>query len=149
MGSRRGIGRTEVIIGIVVVVLLGAIAVPLLMRGSDKSRDVELPLYVESIRTAEIQMMEVFEEYISADAAPRLPAQVDANPVPWEGTAGFDELAWSPENLEEVYGSYRVVLTDEGFTVIGVADVDGDGKRAEYSATESTAAEATADPEFR
>jgi len=149
MRSRRGIGRTEIIIGVVVVVIIAAVAVPLVMRGSDKSREVEVPLYVESIRTAEIQMMEVFEEYISADAAPRAPSEVDEVAVVWEGTPGFNELSWSPDNLEEVFGSYRVVKTETGFTVIGVADVDGDGKRAEYSATESTPAEATSNPDFR
>ena len=149
MRSRSGIGRTEVIIGVVVVIVLAAIAIPLLMGGSKKARSAELPLYVESIRTAEIQLMEVFEEYQSADASPRAATAVDATGVPWDASAGFDSLAWSPDDLESVYGSYRVVLTETGFSVIGVADVDGDGKRAEYQATESAAATVSSNPDFR
>lgn len=149
MQSRRGIGRTEVIIGIIVVVVLAAVAIPLLRNGSDKSRDMELPLYVESIRTAEIALMQVFDEYQSADAAPRGPTEVNATGVPWAASPGFDRLAWEPDDLEEVYGSYRVLITDEGFNVIGVADVDGDGKRAEYTATEDSPAAVTSNPDFR
>ena len=149
MRGRRGVGRTEIIIGIVVVVVLAAVAIPLLMSGSDKSKDAELPLYVESIRTAEIQLMEVFSEYQSADAAPRAATAVDATPVAWTPSEGFERLAWSPDDLESVYGSYRVLITDSGFSVIGVADVDGDGKRAEFTATKDAPAAATSNPDFR
>lgn len=149
MRTRSGIGRTEVIIGIVVVVVLAAVAIPLLKGGSNKSREAELPLYVESIRTAEIEIEKVFGDYEAATAAPREATEVNEIAVPWQASEGFNRLAWSPDNLDEVFGSYRVVLTDSGFSVIGTADVDGDGKRAEFTATEEAAAVSTSNPEFR
>ncbi len=149
MRTRSGVGRTEVIIGVVVVVVLAAVAIPLFMGGSEKSREAELPLYVESIRTAEIALEQIFGDYESAAAAPREATEVNATPIPWEASDGFNRLAWSPDNLDAVYGSYRVVLTDAGFNVIGTADVDGDGKRAEFTASEEAAAASSSNPEFR
>ena len=37
-------------------------------------------------------------------------------------------------------GSYSVVVTNDGFTVIGVADGDGDGRTVRIEATASEAA---------
>ena len=135
MATERGFGRTEIIIGVAVLVVVALIAIPLLMSSSTKSRRDEVALYVDAIRTAEITQMDAFDEYVSAEPAPRAPTAVDANAVPWQPTAGFVKLAWAPVDTDAVYGSYAVVATSEGFTVTGVCDIDGDGERAVFEAT--------------
>lgn len=142
-GTRRGIGRTEVLIGVAVVAVLGVIALALFGDVGRKAASQEAPMLVDSIRDFEFAYQEPFGEYVSADAAPRAPHEVDQRPVPWTSNAGFDKLGWAPEDVEEVYGSYRVSATSTGFTVTGVTDVDGDGERASYVATEQEKAKAT------
>jgi len=138
MRSRAGIGRTEVIVAVVVVLVLAAIATPFLLGSSKKYLRAEVPTMVEQIKAAEIASMGAFDTYEAAEAAPRGPTQVNAEPVPWTPTRGFDRLAWAPDDETAVYGSYRVVLTDDGFKVIGTIDADGDGKRAVFEATQDT-----------
>ena len=134
MTNRRGIGRTEIMIGVAVVVLLALIVGGLMMGSSSKSNRAEVPLNVDAIRTAEITYQEAFEDYVSASAAPRAATAVNEKPVAWNPTEGFKKLAWAPENEEAVYGSYQVVAKEDGFTVTGTCDVDGDGNRAVYTA---------------
>jgi Tfp pilus assembly protein PilE len=143
--ARRGIGRTEVLIGVAVVAVLGLIAVPLVLSMGKKSARQEVPLLVDSIREFEFAYQEPFGEFVSAEPAPRAPHEVDENPVPWKSNAGFDKLGWAPADVAEVYGSYRVAATSTGFKVIGTCDVDGDGERAVYEATDKEPATAKTD----
>lgn len=131
---RRGVGRTEVLVALAILVVLALVAVPWGLHESKKSRRAEVPLNVDSIRMAELQYHSAFREYVSAEAAPRSPHAVDPTPVPWEPSAGFRELSWAPEQAR-VRGSYSVQATADGFTVTGACDVDGDGNRAVYTAT--------------
>lgn len=137
--SRRGVGRTELTIGGVVVAVLALIAIPLMMSMGKQSKRDEVLRNVESIRTVQIAHKEAFEEYIPADSAPRAPGEVNAETVPWKPTKGFVKLSWAPEE-EMVRGSYEVITTKTGFTVKGTCDIDGDGKKAVFKATESQAA---------
>lgn len=141
---RRGLGRTEVLIGVAVLSVLGLIAVPLVWSLGNNSARQEVPLVVESIRAAEFAYHDPFGEYVSAESAPREPHLVDENPVAWASNGGFDKLGWKPGDvgLDTIYGSYKVATTKDGFTVIGTCDIDGDGERAIYEATAE--AEATA-----
>lgn len=134
---RRGIGRTEVLIGAAVVGVLGLIAIPLFLSVGKGSAREEVPLLVESIRKFEFLHHEPFGEYVSAAPAPREPHLVDGHAVPWVTNAGFTKLGWEPgvEGLTEVYGSYHVSATEDGFKVTGTCDVDGDGERATFEAT--------------
>lgn len=128
------IGKNQLIIaGIVVVVLLIGLAVFTSMSGGNAARQ-EVPLNVDLIRTAEIEYKAAFEEYVSAEAAPRDPLEVDDKAVPWTSTRGFDKLSWKPE-AAEVYGSYAVNAKSDGFTVVGVCDTDGDHTQARFQAT--------------
>lgn len=131
---RRGIGRTEVLIGVAVVAALALITVPLGVSWSKKSARNEVPLNVDAIRTAEIEYQSAFSEYVSAEAAPRPPHAVDTELVPWAPTDGFRKLSWAPEQAE-VRGSYAVQADRDGFTITGACDVDGDGNRALFTAT--------------
>ena len=58
-------------------------------------------------------------------------------PQIWEATysGGFETLSFEPE--DGVRGSYSVSITKDGFRVLGISDIDGDGVFATYVATES------------
>lgn len=143
MSNPSGIGRTEIAIGVGAVVLIIALALVLTSGSSEKMDRTELPLNVDSIRTAEITLQEAFGDYVSAEASPRAAADVGKTPVAWAPSAGFKKLSWAPRNKDQVYGSYQVVASDDGFEVTGVADMDGDGQRAVYTANKDTNAKAT------
>ncbi len=132
-----GIGRTEVLIGLAVIAVLALITLPLMRGTSNDALRAEVPLNVNQIRIAETEQKEAFGDYLSAEAAPRKPEAVNATPVKWEATRGFKKLSWDPENREEVYGSYSVAATADGFTVKGTCDTDGDGRRANFTASSS------------
>ena len=134
MLDRRGIGRTEIAIGVGAVVLVIALALILTSGSSGKSERTELPLNVDSIRTAEITLQGAFGDYVSAEASPRAAADVGPNPVAWKGSAGFKKLPWAPKVRDKVYGSYQVIASDDDFEVTGVTDLDGDGNQARFTA---------------
>ena len=136
------LGRNEILIAVAIVAVLILVAIPLLLSGSKQGQAAEVPLNVNAIRTAEIQYHDAFNEYISAEAAPRAPHAVDPNPVAWAPSRGFKRLSWSP-GTEAVVGSYAVIATSKGFTVSGACDVDGDGARATYEASLEAEAKAT------
>lgn len=138
------LGRNEILIGIAVVAVLILVAIPLLLSGSKQGQIAEVPLNVNGIRTAEIQYHDAFNEYVSAESAPRPPHAVDPTPVEWVPSRGFKRLSWEPET-PTVVGSYSVTATSDGFTVFGACDVDGDGARATFEATLTAEAAATSD----
>ncbi|MCO4746474.1 MAG: hypothetical protein KC912_16875 [Proteobacteria bacterium] len=143
MLDRRGIGRTEIAIGVGAVVLVIALALIMTSGSSGKSERTELPLNVDSIRTAEITLQGAFGDFVSAEASPRPATAVNAEPVAWTPSAGFKKLSWAPKVKDKVYGSYQVVASETGFEVTGVADIDGDGERAIFKADQDANAKAT------
>jgi len=143
MHQRRGeIGRTEILIGVAVVAVLALIAVPLGLNRAKNSKLSEVPLNVELIRVSEIKYESAFNKFVPATSAPREAHAVDAELVKWAPSDGFKKLSWAPD-AEEVRGSYQVSTTDDGFTVEGACDVDGDGQRAIFKATKEAEAAAT------
>ncbi len=136
MSSRRGVGRTEVLVGVGVLAVIALITVPLWTNTARRSARAEVPLLVGYIRTAEITQKKAFEEYISAEASPRALTAVNGERVPWKPSPGFSRLNWTPpEGYAEVYGAYQVIASEDDFTVVGSSDVDGDGERARVEAT--------------
>lgn len=135
------------IIAVVVVVLIIGLAT-LLAGGSGASERQEVGLNVDLIRNAEIEYHAAFEEYVSADAAPRDPLAVDGTAVEWKPSRGFETLSWKPKT-EKVYGSYSVNARSDGFTVLGVCDTDGDGTQARFEGTLDKAAHMTTDESVR
>ena len=147
--SRRGRGRTEILVGVGVVVVLVLLGIPLVTSILRKSAREELPLVIDEIRKFEIAYQKPFGEYISAPYAPRPPTAVDGEKAAWQGNTGYEKLGFSPIealDVEELYGTYRVAITESGFTITGTADIDGDGERSVYVATESEPAHPTSDP---
>ena len=136
------IGRNELIlIGAVVLAVALLVLVPFLLSSGKAEHREECRLQVEAIRQAELQYQEAFGEFVGAEPAPRAPTAVGPEPVAWQPTEGFRKLSWAPE-AEEVYGSFQVAATREGFTVTGTCDVDGDGERAVFQATKDEEAHA-------
>ncbi|MEQ1567960.1 MAG: hypothetical protein ABMA64_20140 [Myxococcota bacterium] len=129
------IGRNEILIGVAALAVAALIVVPIVVSSSKSGRVSEVEQTVNAIRLAELQYHDAFNEYVSADPSPRPPHAVDPNPVPWSPTDGFRKLAWAPEHAE-VIGSYQVQADKTGFKVIGACDVDGDGERAVFEATQ-------------
>ncbi|MBA2322198.1 MAG: hypothetical protein H0V89_13720 [Deltaproteobacteria bacterium] len=129
---------------VAVLAVLTLIIVPVIWSFSRNARRDEVPLNVEAIRATELSYEKAFNEFLSADAAPRPPHAVDADAVPWIPSDGFRRLGWAPADAE-VRGSYSVTATKTGFVVHGACDVDGDGHRALYEADVARAAVATTD----
>lgn len=142
VGARMNIGRNEILIGVAVLAVAILILVPFLLSSNKSSRRDEVEALVNAIRQAEIDYHDAFGEYVSAEAAPRPPHAVGPEPVAWNPTEGFRKLSWAPE-ADEVYGSYQVQADKHGFKIIGSCDVDGDGERAVFEATQEQAAQRT------
>ena len=145
--TQRGIGRTEALIGGGAVLAVGLVAIVIggRMFGNGAARD-EVPALVNSIRQFELDYYGPFQEYVSAESAPRALHELNGNGVSWLSNSGFDKLGWAPENTDGVVGSYRVAATATGFTVTGSCDLDEDGERAVSVATEKEEAKAISDP---
>lgn len=136
-------GRNQAFIaGGVLLVLLLIGGFFLMAGGANTAGQDELVKTCEAIRQAEIQYKEAFESYVSATASPRDPIAVDGMPAPWQPSRGFKKLSWSPEG-DLLLGSYTVNASADGFTVIGVADADADGKQARCEATHDVEAKLT------
>jgi Tfp pilus assembly protein PilE len=140
--ARRGVGRTEVLIGVAVVAVLGLIAVPLVLSNAKSNRRDAVREMVDEIREHEIEYAAAFSGagYTSADPAPRPFIEVDETPIPWVSNRGFDEIGWAPDDTTAVYGAFRVSATADGFVVTGTCDLDGDGERAVFEASKDAPA---------
>lgn len=100
-----------------------------------KARRAEVPGNVDGIQTAELAWYAAHGRYLSAPAAPRPVLGVGKDSVDWVSAPEWTTLGWRPDG--KVRGAYWIVLTPTGFEVHGTCDIDGDGIRAEYLATES------------
>ena len=99
-----------------------------------QARRGEIPTYIKSIKTAQIQYELFNNTYLQCDEYP--PRSKNKKTWVTSETKGFNVLNWQPDG--EVRGSYSVVTTRNDFTIIGVIDADGDGTYATYTATKST-----------
>ena len=132
--TRRGISRTEALIGLAVILVLGVMAVPLAFQLDKRAKRSQVEEIVDQIRTAELARHEGYGSYLEADASPRSAVEVDADAVAWTPSPGFATLRFRP-TADALRGSFRVELTDNDFLVVGECDVDGDGERARFEAS--------------
>lgn len=139
------IGRSQILVAVAVLAVAILVIVPLVVSSSKSSRLEEVEKNVNEIRQLEIDHRHAFGEYVSAEAAPRPLHQVDASLVPWMPSNGFRKLSWAPE-AEQVLCSYQVQADNNGFKVTGACDVDGDGERAIFEATQDQEAHAVTGP---
>lgn len=138
--NRRGVGRNELMIGGGVVAVLVIIVAALSMGNNHDQLRTEVAANVDAIRAAQLEHKKLFGDYVSATPAPRAPLDANQTGVAWEPSEGFRKLSWAPSNTEQVHAVYSVNVTSDGFTVTGIADLDGDGVLARFQATEAEAA---------
>ena len=141
MDLPASLGRTQIAIAVAVLAIMGLMAVPFTTSCGKKNHLADIQQNAEDLRQAELRHKDAFSEYIAAEDAPRAQTAVNGLAVSWEGTRGFDRLSWAPGNVAEVWASYRVVRTESGFTVTAKCDLDGDGRMAVFTATESQPAQ--------
>ena len=146
----ENIGRTEIIIAVLVVVVLAGVAIPLVTYLNGRSDQEEAKAVVEAIRQAELARYKAFpaDGFVTTDWAPREVDALTADATQWKSNDGFTELGWSPSQLglAWVRGAYKVKRTKEGFKVLGRIDSDGDGTPVEWEATHDTPATRLSDP---
>ena len=122
-------------LGIPIIGILAAIAIPNFVSMQYKTKRSEVPINLKAIKTLQEAYEADFGFYIPAAPYPPAPSQTPQN---WNVTSsgGFFTLGWVP--MGDVRGSYSVTTTSTDFRAVGVIDVDGDGVYATYVATKST-----------
>ena len=148
MFNKKGFSLVELMIVVAIIGILAAIAIPNFVEMQYRAKRGEVPGNVDGIKTAEMAYDAAYDAYVPQTSAfpagtPGKAAQV------WPSTAGgFDTLGWGPDG--NVRGVYLVTTTPASssgvaaFTVDGQCDVDGNGVKAKYTASESTNAALTA-----
>jgi len=127
---------------VVLVLLVLAIAIPNYVSMQNKSKRAEVPANVNGIKTAEMAYDAAFDQFIEVPVYHPSEYTMGEALRPWTAGSRFDTLGWSPDG--QVRGSYKVnTITGSSawgydFEVIGISDVDGDGRRATYTASKST-----------
>ena len=126
MNQRKGFTLIELMIVVAIIGILAAIAIPNFLRFQLKAKSSEGKTNLAAIRTAEQSYYSEFGSYISADAAP--PAIGQNLKTTFSETAApgmdFNTLGWSPEG--QVYFSYAVNVSMNGYTASAGADIDAD-----------------------
>ncbi len=115
--------------------VVGGIAYPNFVSMQMKAKRSELVGNVNAIKTAEL-MYDAMNDGFVAAGHPPADGELGEEPRVWTGGSDWETLGWSP--YEELRGAYWVEVSGQDFIVHGVADLDGDGVRAEYTATMST-----------
>lgn len=136
--SETGLGKKQLFIGIGVLVLTVGIGLTVTGTSSVNDKRAQIVEDVNAIRTAELSHHSKHELYVSSDWTPQSRFTVNASPMTWTPSPGFAEILWSPPS--ETFAAFRVQLTESGFTVEAVADIDGDGAPMRVQATESSPA---------
>lgn len=129
---RKGFSVLELMIGVAIVGILSAIAIPAFKEMQHRVRRAELPPNVDAIRTAELAWEVTNREYLTVPDNPDTTPGRDLRP--FDRTLGqWSELGWAPSG--SVRGSYVVSASVNDFTVTGYSDVEGDGVVCHYDAT--------------
>ena len=134
MLNRKGFTLVELMIVVAIIGILAAIAIPNFVSMQYKSKRSEVPTNLKAIKTAEVAYESNFDVFVTASAYPSSPTKTVQQWVK-ASSGGFATLGWTPDGA--VRGSYAVATTSTDFTATGLADVDGDGTQATYTATKS------------
>jgi len=94
----------------------------------------ELSYNVNLIQVAQLEYHQKYGRYVECSAYPPF---LQKGTQSWNAaeSGGFQILDWKPDG--EVRGSYRVSVSEDDFTVMGISDIDADGVYATYVATKS------------
>ena len=127
--------RNKMAVGGTLVALVVLVGAWLLGSDAYEERLDAILADTENLRQVELKHLELFGEFIGANAAPRTPDQVSPEPVSWNSNPGFNELSWAPAHTDEVWASFSVTLEGDGFLVRANCDLDGDGEMARFEAS--------------
>ncbi len=122
--------------------IVAAIAIPNYMAMQLRAKRAELPSNVDALRTAEKAYHAEWDTFTSVGPCPPSSVSLGREQVYWESSwdcyREFEYLGWIPDGM--VRGRYSVTANngssyvDDDFTVVGEADVDGDGNFSVYQA---------------
>lgn len=111
-----------------------ALFAPFILRAPTDRSSSELKKNVDAIRLAELFYHLRHRRYLPVSSeAEALRAAPGAEAVAWLGSEQWDTLGWSAKT--PVYGAYWVEVTGDDLRVVGVSDIDGDGRYMVYEAT--------------
>ena len=99
------------VIGIVVLGIVAAIAIPNFVSMQYKSKRAEIPTNLKSIKTAQIQYESNFDTYVPVARYPSSPTKTVQQWVVSE-SGGFEVLNFQP--FSDVRGSYWVDVSPDG-----------------------------------
>lgn len=145
MRSRRGFGRIEALVGLVIAGLLAWFATPEVQQLRRTSRRAEVPAAVDDLKVSVDRWRATHGAVPVVPPAPRPLEALDGEAVAWTLDPAWKDL-WTPRP-EGLRGSYRVESTETGYRITGACDVDDDGVPAVYEATEARYAVRTTPPE--
>jgi Tfp pilus assembly protein FimT len=143
-GQKTGFSVIELMVLMAFLCIMLAIGVPNLVEMQHRARRAEVPCNLDAIRTAALAY-----ESVNGDMIEERISRPDANPGkrtrPWRNGSKFDELGWQPDG--SVRGAYTISITkSDDFTVKGICDVDGDGRKAIFTATKKQDARPESSP---
>jgi len=132
-GTNRAFSVIEMMIGVAMLGIFAAIAVPNFIEMQYRVRRAEIPTNLDGIKTA-VLAYESAHGHLIEERMPRPDAYPGKRERAWKMGTRFDQIGWVPEG--EVHGSYTVTTQGPGdFSIRGICDVDGDGAQASYTAT--------------
>jgi type II secretory pathway pseudopilin PulG len=142
--SMAGFSVIELMVLMAFLCIMLAIGVPNLVEMQHRARRAEVPCNLDAIRTAALAY-----ESVNGEMVEERISRPDSNPGkrmrPWKNGSRFDELGWKPDG--SVRGAYTISITkSDDFTVKGVCDVDGDGRKAIFTATKGQDARPESSP---
>ena len=140
----ENIGRTPILIGVGVLLVLGLVSVPMCRSWQNQRAVAEAALLADSIRAHLNADAPVSDGFLPADWSPRQPVELDDNAVDWHPSDGFKRMGWAPtrDGYEDVRCAYRVKVPNDraSFTVMAWCDVDRDGEISKWEADAGTPA---------
>tara|TARA_B100000530_G_C15777260_1_gene415975 strand:- start:47 stop:481 length:435 start_codon:yes stop_codon:yes gene_type:complete len=139
-----GFSVIELMVLMAFLCIMLAIGVPNLVEMQHRAKRAEVPCNLDAIRTAALAY-----ESVNGEMVEERVSRPDANPGkrtrPWKDGSRFDELGWRPDG--SVRGAYTISITEsDDFTVKGICDVDGDGRKAVFTATKDRDARPESSP---
>jgi hypothetical protein len=133
-----GIGCVAILCaGVPCAGVVSSIAIPNYVAMQLKAKRSELVSNVNGIKISELSYDAMNDGFVAVGHPPGL-GELGEEPRRWMGGADWVTLNWAPDG--DVRGVYWVEVSGDDFVVHGVADLDGDGVAAEYTATSSVSA---------
>ncbi len=136
--DRRGFTLIELMIGVAIIGLLAALAIPEYQSMLMRAKRAEMPAHLDAMGTSEKAYMAEWGSYTAcALQPPTVPGRTRvAFPANEATSMDWNLLGWVPDG--KVYGQYDIVV-DNGadppeFTASARTDIDADGVEANYVA---------------